>query len=284
VAGGREVMNWGAAQFRSPSSPFYFDNGRNDPMRELVGMDVLKVSWTPDMQNSATLARVVGTGYAAAQNDPWRNSWLAKLDQRGEEWAYGLVVAKAEKAAAFFAIYGQMNMKDELMIYAEVGSSSYENSLQSPADTVLPFTVQVSASRSTTTLAGAAYTFENGSTLSTEVLHDDHGYTSQQESAYFQRATTQPGMALGLAPRMLGRDYLHMVWQSNMLGDIGYGRLMYTHQITDGGNEWAAYAETTLNPHVSAFALAVLPFGNAQQEFSALFTRSVTLGFKVAMP
>ncbi|MGE5758642.1 MAG: hypothetical protein ACM3W8_07225, partial [Sideroxydans sp.] len=47
VAAGRDVLNWGAGQFRSPSSPFYFDNGRTDPLRELVGMDVLKLSWTP---------------------------------------------------------------------------------------------------------------------------------------------------------------------------------------------------------------------------------------------
>ena len=31
VAAGRDVLNWGAGQFRSPSSPFYFDNGRTDP-------------------------------------------------------------------------------------------------------------------------------------------------------------------------------------------------------------------------------------------------------------
>jgi len=284
VAAGREVMNWGAAQFRSPSSPFYFDNGRSDPMRELVGMDMLKLAWTPDMQSSATLARIIGSGYGAAQPDVWQDSWLTKFDQRGEEWAYGLVAVKAAQSAAFYAVHGQLTLQDEFMLYGEVGSLVDAYALQPPSDVTQPFTVQTPGSRSTTALAGAAYTFDNGTSLSTEYLHDNHGYTSSQESAYFERAVTSPGMALGLAPRLLGRDYLHMVWQSNMLGDIGYGRLMYTHQITDGGNELAAYAETTLNPHVSAFALAVLPFGNAQQEFSALFTRSVTLGLKIAMP
>ena len=95
-------------------------------------------------------------------------------------------------------------------------------------------------------MTGAAYTFEDGKSLTAEYLHDGHGYTADEESAYFERAVTLPGMALGLAPRLLGRDYLHMVWQSNMMGEIGYWRLMYTRNFTDGGNELAAYGETVL--------------------------------------
>lgn len=284
VAGGREVMNWGAAQFRSPSSPFYFDNGRSDPMRELVGMDVLKLSWTPDMQSSLSVAHIAGSGYGAVQPDVWRDSLLVKFDQRGDGWAYGVVAVSIPHIPAFYGAHAQTNLADEWMVYGEAGSSSSAAALQSGVDVMQPFTVQQPAPRSTTALAGATYTFENGTSLSTEYLHDERGYTSQQESAYFQRATVVPGMALGLAPKLLGRDYLHMVWQSNMLGEIGYGRLMYTHQITDGGNELSGYAEAVVNPHVSAFVLAQLPFGDAQQEFTALFTRSVTLGLKVALP
>lgn len=284
VAAGREVLNWGPAQFRSPSSPFYFDNGRSDPLRELVGMDALKLSWTPDMQSSLNLARIVRSGYGAMQPDVWRESWLAKFDQRGGEWSYGVVAVKAPHMPAFYGAHGQVTMSDELMLYGEVGSSSRAFSLQSSADVTQPFTVEFPSSRSTTSLAGAAYTFESGKSLAAEYLHEDHGYTSAQESAYFQRAVTLPGMALGLAPRLLGRDYLHMVWQSNMMGEIGYWRLMYTRNITDGGNEFAGYGETVLSTRVSIFALAVLPVGNARQEFSALFTRSVTAGLKIALP
>lgn len=284
VAAGREVMNWGAGQFRSPSSPFYFDNGRTDPMRELIGMDVLKLSWTPDRQSSATLARIVRSGYGAMQPDMWRDSWLAKLDQRGGDWAYGLVAVQVPHMPAFYGAHGQMTMSDALMLYGELSSSASAFALQSSADPTQPFTVQVPSSRRTTALTGAAYTFEDGKSLSAEYLHDGHGYTVDEESAYFQRAVTLPGMALGLAPRLLGRDYLHMVWQSNMMGEIGYWRLMYTRNFTDGGNELAAYGETVLASHLSIYGLAILPVGNARQEFSALFTRSLTAGLKIALP
>jgi len=284
VAAGREVMNWGAGQFRSPSSPFYFDNGRTDPLRELVGMDVLKLSWTPDRQSSATLARIVRSGYGAMQPDMWRDSWLAKLDQRGGDWAYGLVTVQVPHMPAFYGAHGQMTMSDALMLYGELGSSASAFALQSSAEPTQPFTVQVPSSRRTTALAGAAYTFEDGKSLTAEYLHDGHGYTADEESAYFQRAVALPGMALGLAPRLLGRDYLHLVWQSNMMGEVGYWRLMYTRNLTDGGNELAAYGETVLASRLSIYGLVILPVGTARQEFSALFTRSVTAGLKIALP
>ncbi|HLP98851.1 MAG TPA: hypothetical protein VK149_10435 [Sideroxyarcus sp.] len=280
VAAGRDVLNWGAGQFRSPSSPFYFDNGRTDPMRELVGMDVAKLSWTPDMQNSAMLARVVRSGYGAAQPDAWRNSWLAKFDTRGDEIAWGMVAAKAPHLGAFYGAHGQYTMSDELMLYGEWSSSVLPVALGSPADSAQPYLIQSPAPRGNATLAGSSYTFESGQSLAMEYLHDGHGYTQAEEAAYFQRATTQFGLPLGLMPRLLGRDYFHAVWQANMMSETGYWRLMYTRNLTDDGNEFAAYGEITLHAHLSLYALAVLPLGNVRQEAGMLFTRSFTVGLK----
>ncbi len=284
VAAGRDLLNWGAGQFRSPSSPFYFDNGRTDPLRELVGMDTLKLSWTPDMRSSVNVARIVRSGYGAMQPDMWRESWLVKLDQRGGGWAYGLVGVKAPHLPAFYGAHGQLTLNDALMVYGEAGSSARAFALQSSANPAQPFTVQAPSSRKTTVLAGTACTFENGQSLAGEYLHEGAGYTAAEEGAYFQRSAASPGMALGLMPRLLGRDYLHLVWQSNLMDERGYWRLMYTRNLTDSGNEFAAYGETTLHPHVSIFGLAVLPQGDARQEFSALLQRSVTAGLKIALP
>lgn len=280
VAAGRDVLNWGPGQFRSPSSPFYFDNGRSDPMRELVGMDVVKLSWTPDMQNSVTLARVVRSGYGAAQPDGWRNSWLAKFDTRGDETAWGAVAAKAPHLGAFYGAHGQYTMSDELMLYGEFGSSVLPAVLGSPADAAQPYVIQTPSPRGNAALLGSSYTFENGQALSLEYLHDGHGYSKAEEASYFERATTQYGLPLGLMPRLLGRDYFHAVWQANMMSELGYWRLMVTRNLTDNGNELAAYGETTVHPRLSIYALAVLQQGGVRQEAGALFTRSFTLGFK----
>lgn len=288
IALGRDVLNWGPAQFRSPSSPFYFDNGRSDPMRELVGIDSLKLSWTPDRQSSASLVRIVRAGDGAAPPDVWRdawnNGWLAKFDRRGDGWALGLLALKAPDLPTFHGAHGQTTLSDALMLYGEAGSSAPPRALQSSADPTQPYTVQAVSPRRATALIGAAYTFEGGRSLAAEYLYEGHGYTRAQESAYFQRAVALPGMALGLAPRLLGRDYLHLVWQSNLMDERGYWRLMYTRQLGDGGNEIAAYGETVLTSKLSAYVLAVLPRGDARQEFSTLLQRSVTLGLKIALP
>ncbi|MEQ1527213.1 MAG: hypothetical protein ABL911_10785 [Gallionella sp.] len=284
VAAGREVLNWGAAQFRSPSSPFYFDSGRSDPMRELVGMDALKVSWTPNLQSSVNVARIVRSGYGVTQPDEWRNSWLGKFDQRGDQWSAGLVAVKAPHLPTFYGIHAQQTVSDAVMVYGEFGSSAQSSALQSPADIAQPFTVQTPLSRHNTALIGSTYTFENGNAWTTEYLHDGNGYSADQERAYFQRATTQPAMAIGLAPRLLGRDYLNLVWQSNQLESSGFWRMMLTHNLTDGGNVLTGYGEKTLTTRISAFALGVWNNGNARQEFSSVMSRNVTAGLKVALP
>ena len=290
LAAGRDVLNWGPAQFRSPSSPFYFDNGRSDPMRELVGMDSLKASWTPDRQTSASLVHIVRSGLgpspsrASESDDRWRNGWLAKFDRRGKAWALGLVAAGSPQQADFFGAYLQATVSDALMLYGEAGSSKLINKLQSPSDASQPFIAQPVSSRQTTVLLGSAYTFENGQSLAAEYLHNGHGLSTAQEDAYFSRARTQPGMALGLRPPLLGRDYLHLVWQSNLMDDAGYWRLMASRNLTDGSSELAAYGEYVLNHRMTAYLLAVLPQGNAQQEFSSLFQNSLTLGLKIALP
>ncbi len=286
VAVGREVMNWGAAQFRSPSSPFYFDNGRSDPMRELVGMDNIKLTWTPDMQSSVTLARVFGTGRVATSSDEWRNTWLLKADQRGDGYALGFVAAKAPLNAAFYGAHGQYSLGDETLLYAEIGSSEQRSALQSPADAAQPFSVLAASTRRDTVLLGTTYTLPDGQSLTAEYLRDNNGYTTAQEVAYFLRAASSPllaGQALGMAPRLLGRDYVHLVWQSNLMESDGYWRMMYTRSLTDGGHELGAYGETTLSERISGFASVLITNGSVDQEFSSLFSRSLTVGVKVAL-
>ncbi|MBI5919495.1 MAG: hypothetical protein HY849_09020 [Nitrosomonadales bacterium] len=285
VSAGREVLNWGPAQFRSPSSPFYFDNGRSDPMRELSGVDALKLSWTPGIATTLSLARITGSGHVA--QDQWRDSWLLKADQRGDDWAGGLALARTPGQGTFVGLHGQFTASDALLLYAEVASSSRSNALQSSSDATLSFSIAPSSARHTTTLLGAAYTFDNGQSLNTEWLHDDHGYRAAEESAYFARAAASPinaGLALGNVPPLLGRDYLHLVWQSNQMESGGYWRAMATHGYTDGSDELSGYTETALNGRVTGFVLGVLPLGGNRQEFSSLSRWSATAGLKVALP
>lgn len=285
IAAGREVLNWGPAQFRSPSSPYYFDNGRNNPMRELSGVDALKLSWNPNMNSTITLAHLTSSGHVLQDN--LRHSWLLKIDQRGGDRAGGLALSQAPGQGLFAGLHGQQTVSDALMLYLEAATATRRNALQSPTDLTQPFNIVNQSPRQTTSLLGAAYTFESGQTLNAEYLHDGHGYHRDEQSAYYSRAATSlfnAGMALSFAPPLLGRDYLHLVWQSNLMESDGYWRLMATHSFTDGGNELSAYTEASLNPYLSLFALAAIPAGNARQEFSSLFRYNLNAGLKFALP
>jgi hypothetical protein len=284
AAAGRELLNWGPAQFRSPSSPFYFDAGRGNPMRELSGIDTLKLSWTPDLQDAVTLAYVAGAGHGG---HGLHDSWLLKADRRGDDWAGALILAQTPGQGLFLGAHGRYTYSDALLLYAEAGSSTRADALQSPADPSLPFVVDPRSARHATTLLGAAYTLDSGQTFNLEYLHDGHGYDAAGESAYFARAAASPasaGLALGHAPPLLGRDYLYLVWQSNLMETGPAWRLMATHGLTDHGNALSGYGEWPLGGHASLVGLASLPFGSARQESSSLFRWSLTLGVKVAVP
>lgn len=285
LSGGREILNWGPAQFASLASPFYFDNGRSNPLRELSGVDNAKLFWEPDLEQSVTLAWISGSGYA--REDIWRNTWLLKAERRGDEWAGGLVVSQTPDLDPFFGVYGQIMMNDALLLYAEARSSTLANALRSPADAAQTFSVATPSPRRSDALLGAAYTLENGQSINFEYLHYGHGYTAAEEEDYFTRAessTAWAAQALAYAPALLGRDYFFLVWQSNPLEAYGYWRLMATRSLTDRSGKLSSYVEYKLSESITGLILGELASGDERQEFSSLYHSTLTLGLKVALP
>ncbi len=287
---GREVMNWGPAQFRSPSSPFYFDNGRANPLRELSGVDAAKMVWTPDRSHALSLAYVQDSGHNALPRlmpDPWRNTWLLHGDVRGDDWTGGLVLAKPAERSLFVGTHLQQTMSDAWLLYGELASSTRPNVLLSPTNLAEPFTLRAESPRASVGLIGATVTFENGQSLSAEVLHDGHGYSKAESSAYFARAATAiPAAALALldAPPLLNKDYLHLVWQNNLLDGDDYWRLMLSRNLADDSASLAAYFEQPLDSRLTFFLMGVVNSGGVKREFSSIIENSITLGLRLALP
>lgn len=284
---GREVMNWGPAQFRSPSSPFYFDNGRANPSRELSGVDAAKLAWTPDANRSVSLAYVQDRGDQDNSTDAWKNTWLLKGEQRGDDWTAGMVLAKASGRPPFLGAYAQWTLDEAWLLYGEASSSTRANALVSPANPAQPFSLQAESARHGIALLGAARTFENGHSLSLEYLRNGHGYRQAEADAYFARAAgSLPAAAQALvdAPPLLGRNYLNLVWQNNLLADGDYWRLMWSRNLDDASNEWGAYFDHPINRNLNFYALGVLNTGGARREFAALIERSLSIGLRLALP
>jgi len=283
---GREVMNWGPAQFRSPSSPFYFDNGRANPSRELSGVDAAKLAWSPDANTFLSLAWVEDSGTNNTA-DAWQRTWLAKGELRGDDWTGGLILARAAGRKPFIGAYAQWTPDEAWLLYGEASSATRADALVSPAVPLLPFSLQAESARHAVTLIGATRTLENGQSLSLEYLQNGHGYSHAEATAYFSRAAASlpsAGMALAYAPPLLGRNYLHLVWQSNQLDDGDYWRAMWSRNLDDASNEWAGYYDHPLNRHLSFYTLGVINSGGPRREFAALIERSLSLGLRLALP
>lgn len=286
---GREVMNWGPAQFRSPSSPFYFDNGRRNPTRELSGIDALKLAWTPDASRALSLAWIEDNGAieAPATAAAWNGTWLAKGELRGDDWTGSLVLARPSERTPFFGGYAQWTPDAAWLLYVEAASSTRTNALQSPADLTQPFSLKSKSARHGIALLGAMHTLENGQSLNLEYLHDGHGYRQAEAAAYFARSGRSAGLAaqaLSQAPPLLGRRYLHLVWQNNMLQEGDYWRLMWSRNLDDGSDEFAAYFDHPLNHRLNLYALGAINSGGARREFAALIEHSLTVGLRLALP
>jgi len=284
---GREVMNWGPAQFRSPSSPFYFDNGRTNPSRELTGVDSVKLAWTPDASTSLSLAWVKDASEDTNGGNGWRNSVLLKGEKRGDDWTSGLILARAAGRQPFVGAYAQWTLDEAWLLYGEAATATRADALISPADPVLPFRLQTESGRQTTTLLGAMRTLENGHSLSLEYLHDGHGFSDAEAAAYFSRAAASlpdATLALTQAPALLGRNYLNLVWQSNQLEDGDYWRAMWSRNLDDDSNAWAGYFDHPINRHLAFYALATLNSGGPRGEFAALIEHSLLFGLRLALP
>lgn len=285
VRAGRELLTWGVAQFRSPANPFYFDNGRSKPTRELTGMDVMTLAWVPNVRGSIAVTRLMGRGHDE-EPGAWRNGHLIRGELRGDTWAGGGLWAKQPGEAFFAGLYLQCNFGDEVLLYGEAGSSRPRQTLPSTHDLTQPFVIEDAPTRHGSMLLGAAYTLDNGQNLAVEYLHFGQGFSAAKSAAYAVRASTAPttaAQAFNEGPLLLNRDYLHLVWQGNPMEAMGYWRLMLSHNLVDSGSEAAVYSEIALGSRASGFALVVLPVGNARQEFSALLTGSLTLGLKLAL-
>lgn len=288
---GREVMNWGPAQFRSPSSPFYFDNGRANPSRELSGVDAAKLAWSPDANTFLSLAWIKETEVDSGMNtnaaDAWQRTWLAKGELRGDDWTSGLILARAAGRKPFYGAYAQWTLDEAWLLYAEASSATRADALVSPADPAQPFSLQAESARRGIALLGATRTFDNGHSLSLEVLRNGHGYSQAEAAAYFSRAAASPlfaAQALTGMPPLLGRNYLHLVWQNNLLDDGNYWRLMWSRNLSDDSNELAAYFDRPINNHLSLYALGLLNGGGPRREFAALVEHSLSVGIRLALP
>lgn len=298
LTGGRELLTWGPGNFRSPSNPLYFDAGRTDPLREVPGVDLARLTWTRGPV-SLMLAREQGAGHLDPAVTP-EHVTIAKADLRGGDGLVSLVLADPVWGAPFCGGFAQASFHEAWLVYGEFGSGRRPQALAAgPPASAAPFVEQRPSPRRVTGLLGASYTLLNGQSVALEWLGDGHGLTRRGEADFFARAGAAAnlvlaapgspaaapllaslGQGISQAPALLGRDYLSLLWQSNPQDSGRYWRAMWTANLQDRSSQVIGYGEKSLSSRFTAFAALTRNLGGAETEFGELFRTSLTLGIK----
>ncbi|MHB1123191.1 MAG: hypothetical protein ACYC0T_10780 [Ramlibacter sp.] len=295
LTAGRKVMAWGPANFRSPSSPFYFDLGKLNLLREVAGIDLLRAE---KVAGSGTYA----IGYvfdAPAQTGRYTaRTGFVKIDYQGATSVVSVNAAKASAGKPFFGAYAQLSASDALLLYAEYGHG--ERAGPPALQETPPFLRAETSGRSAASaMLGASYTLLDGQIVSLEALHDGHGYSGAQQGAYAALLAQSASLAatardpalrgasfgtLGLAaaniPALLGRNYLSLLWQSNPQESAQYWRLGCVANLHGPGMQLSGYYEKSVSPHFSVFVNAVRNAGPSNSEFRLVVGHVLTLGIK----
>jgi len=299
VVAGRQLLTWGPAFFRSPSNPYYFDNARLDPIRELSGIDVTRLVYSPSSNWTLSGGYVFDSGHDLIANDAYRQSMMLKVDYRGVNYLGSLIIASLRHQQVFIGGYAQGTPNDAILLYGEFGSSSNKSGLDiSPTDSVGDYTAGVDTGRQAMALLGGSYTFENGQSVYLEYLYNGFGYSAKGERKYFRQAgvaNTQAMLGGGLgglglenlgyaatrADDLLGRHYVYVQFQNSQSDGGTLWRVMAAENLEDLSTQLSFYVEYNLAPRVSLFALGVANLGAHGSEFGALFRESLTAGLKI---
>ncbi|WP_225888192.1 hypothetical protein [Myxococcus xanthus] len=306
VSLGRDVLMWGPSNFRSPSNPIYFENGRNNPMRELRGVDVAQATWSPTQALSLSLLHQFGDGRGDWQwekEDGFKALSLMKVDYTAEASVVGLNASKRwTHARPRFGAFGQTTIGEALLLYAEGGlrqgtSALYPERLPNAVGGAFLPRHARDHRLIYSALAGGGYTLDSGHTVYLEYLSNNEGYRWADGARYFDiassaasvLATPSPdaalagqtlGAALNNGLALLGRHYLFLQVQNNPTDTGPTWQLRYALNLVDGSGQASAYAEWNIWSRLALFAVGVMHHGGNRTEFHSLLSQSILVGAK----
>lgn len=317
VSYGRENLQWGPSFLVSPSNPFFSDNGRGNTYAEIQGMDFVRLLLVPHADWSISLIANTDEGRNTLPNlEPFEKTYALKIDYTGVN-GYGSLIYSRKEANQTdkFGFFGVWTASDALLLYTEGNvrqgsnawypvrdSSRFGASLQqihSDDDDIRP-----------SILAGGAYTFLYGGTLTLEYLYNGLGYdkdeanlafsTLQEASDAYYRTIYKKNSRWALKTKEDILDYL-----SSQPTDPGlrflrrnYGMLQYhqvnifnrlaitlrwTQNFDDGSGQFFGLFSYSLGDYWDIFGTVAVPVGNNETEYGSILNYQAMLGIKFSL-
>jgi len=300
VSYGRENLQWGPSYLFSPSNPFFADNGRSNPKREVPGMDFARLVWLPATAWTISLIANLDEGRQEFRSVEFERSYALKLDYAGQEGYVGLILSHKENDRNRLGAFGGWTATDALLLYGEGtlsrGTSAlYPQEADNPLGASMEPVEDESSSIYGTVLVGGSYTLEAGPTLTTEYLYNSPGYSDDQASAFYQLrknasdAYDLPGPIQGLSRltlsktadpglRFLRRNYVMFQYVQSDIRDVVNLTFRWTLNIDDGSGQFTSIVEYYLGDHIQLFSIGGVNSGSSDSEFGTILDCHCMIG------
>jgi hypothetical protein len=304
VSFGKEKMLWGPSFLASPSNILFRDIERANPKAEVEGKYLARAMYLPNAAVTITAFSETQRDDAPAQvnDNPVR---AVKADWVGSNAALSFVGYFKRDDRFRFASYGQWTASDAVLLYYDGIVSKGADALYPTADPANPlggtFTERYDGSGRlfATAVAGGAYTFLSGSTVSLEFLYNGQGYGDADAAEYYRlrdRAGDHffdGGALSALSSRTLGqtantglpflrRYYLMGQYQVCEIGDVLDIIVRYTHGLEEHAGQASTIIEWKLSDRVEFFNVNMMSIDCGRDtEFNAFLDRSFMAGIEV---
>ncbi len=298
LTGGRYRFVWGPANFRSPGNPFYFDSGKNQPLRDVPGVDLLRVDYS--LGDTQITAAYVADAARLSGRPDIEDIVLLKSDLRGRDWHFSALGNTRPDGKFFFGAFGQYAASDAVLLYAEYGRGQRPFGLKLPEFEPAAQALESPSKSAASILLGSSYTRMNGQVLSFEYLYDGHGYHREDEVRYFTHAENHAdnflsaqdaavrgnearalGLLMSQTPALLGRHYAYFLWQSSPQEASLYWRGALPRNLQDRSVQVLLYADKNVARRVTLFGSATVNHGDSNSEFGAITSRTLSAGVKL---
>lgn len=293
----RENLQWGSSQFVSPANPFFSQNGRGNPMKEIRGSDFLRAVWIPGQRWTVSWIANVAVGEQEMGTIPWRPSQALKVDYTGEETSAALLFHGGPEVPGSVRGYAQWTASEALLLYFE-GSVAEGNRLYYPVPDIGPTRgllvrkYDEGGNFLPVALGGAAYTFEAGPTLSVEYLYNGEGYDSGDAALFRTMASEAAKLVLkgyidrpetgGFADQPLRQNYLFAQLLQTEIFGRATGILRFTAGLDDGSGVVNFYCDCALSDHFTVFGYGGVYLGENDEEYGMFVRRAFTVGVEYA--
>ncbi|HOP48665.1 MAG TPA: hypothetical protein PK874_13470 [Desulfobacteraceae bacterium] len=302
ISYGRENLQWGPSYLFSPSNPFFRDNGRSNPKREVPGMDFGRLVWITDELWTFSLIANFDKGRQDFGLFKFEKTYALKVDYAGYVAYMSLILSHREKDRTSFGAFGGWTASDALLLYAEGMLSKGTNALY-PTDSANPFGASLDpikdedSSLNGIILAGASYTLEIGPTLTVEYIYNGLGYNNEKANRYYslrKRASdayftigtmsSLSKMILGQTAdpnlRFLRRNYIMLQYLHNDIKDVLNLTFRWTRNIDDGSDQFVSIVEYYLGDHIQLFSIGTVNSGSGDTEFGTTLKCQWMLGLE----